>query len=116
MLERAHASLKKTLKIKKRGRRSMWHKYVNIAVLKYNTFYHTSIGCEPSKVFHGRVPYIVLDFEMGIRPNNSLTPYSQIAEDVLKQTVILFQDVRKTPCKRTSSIKLTMTRKPMPQN
>ena len=33
MLERRHASLKKTLKIETGERRSMWHKYVNIAVL-----------------------------------------------------------------------------------
>ena len=33
MLERTHASLKKTLKIETDERRCMWHKYVNIAVL-----------------------------------------------------------------------------------
>ena len=63
----------------------MWHKYVNIAVLKYNTSYQTSIGCEPSRVFHGRVPYNVLYLKTGIRPQRILTPNSQIAEDVLKQ-------------------------------
>ena len=61
MLERLHASLKKTLKIETGERRSMWHEYVNIAVLNYNTSYHTSIGCEPNRVFHGRVPYNVPD-------------------------------------------------------
>ena len=59
MLERTHASLRKTLKIETGVRRSMWHKYVNIAVSNYNTSYHTSIGCEPSRVFHGHVPYNV---------------------------------------------------------
>ena len=53
MLEGTHASLKKTLKIETGERQSMWHKYVNIAVLKYDNSYHTSIGCEPSRVFHG---------------------------------------------------------------
>ena len=57
MLERKHASLKKTLKYETGERRSMWHKYVTIAVLNYNTTYHTCIGCEPSRVFHGRVPW-----------------------------------------------------------
>ena len=32
LLERTHASLKKTLKIETVERSSMWHKYVNIAV------------------------------------------------------------------------------------
>ena len=45
VLERTHASLRKTLKIETGERRSMWHKYVNIAVLNYNTSYHTIMGC-----------------------------------------------------------------------
>ena len=73
----------------------MWHKYVNIAVLNYNTCYHTSIGCEPSRVFHGRVPYNVLDLKMGTRPQKMPSPTSQNAEDVLKQTEMIFHDVRK---------------------
>ena len=59
MLERTHASCKKLLKIETGERRSIWHKYFNNAVLNYNTSYRTSIGCEPSRVFHGRVPYNV---------------------------------------------------------
>ena len=56
LLERSHASIKQALKIETGERRSLWHKYVKIAVLNYNTSYHTSIGCEPSRVFHGRNP------------------------------------------------------------
>ena len=48
LLERSHASIEKALKIETGERRSLWHKYVNIAVLNYNTSSHTSIGCEPS--------------------------------------------------------------------
>ena len=73
----------------------MWHKYINIAILIYNTSYHTSIGCEPSRVFHEFVPYNVLDLKMGICPQTKLTPNSQIAEDVLKHTEMIFHDVRK---------------------
>ena len=73
----------------------MWHKYVNIAVFNYNTSYHTSIRCEPSRVFHGRVPYKVLDLKKGIDPQRLPTPSSQIAEGVLKQTEMIFHDVRK---------------------
>ena len=60
-LERSHASIKQALKIETGERRSLWHKYINIAVLNYNTSYHTSISCAPSRVFHGRIPYNVLD-------------------------------------------------------
>ena len=68
LLERSHASTKQALNIETGERRSFWHKYINIAVLNYNTSYHTSIGCEPSRVFHGRTPYNVLDIKLGIRP------------------------------------------------
>ena len=56
LLERSHASIKQSLKIETAERRSLRHKYINIAVLNYNTSYHSSIGCEPSRVFHGRIP------------------------------------------------------------
>ena len=73
----------------------MWHKYFNIAVLNYNTSYHTSIGCEPSTVFLGRVPNNAPDMKMGIRLQRIPTPNSQTAEDVLKQTEMIFHDIRK---------------------
>ena len=83
------------MKIETGERRSLWHKYVNIAVLNYNTSYHTSIGCEPSRVFHGRIPYNVLDLKIGIRPQQHPIPTSQNAQDVLEQTEMIHQDVRK---------------------
>ena len=94
-LERSHASIKKALKIETGERRSLWHKYINIAVLNYNTSYHTSIGCEPSRVFHGRIPYNILDLKLGIRPQQQPIPTSQIAQEVLEQTQMIYQDVRK---------------------
>ena len=66
LLERSHASIKQTLKVETGERRSLWHKYVNITVPYYNASYHTSIGCEPSRVFHGRIPYKILDLKLGI--------------------------------------------------
>ena len=95
LLERSHASIKQTLKIETGERRSLWHKYVNIAVLNYNTSYHTSTGCEPSRDFHGRFRYNILDVKLGIRPHNQPIPTSQIAQDVFDQTEINHQDIRK---------------------
>ena len=57
--------------------------------------YHAIFGCESSRVFHQRIPYKVLDFEMGIRPQKIATANSQVAEDVLEQTELIFQDVCK---------------------
>ena len=95
LLERSHASIKQALKIETGERRSLWHKYVNFAVLNYMTSYHTSIGCEPSRVSHGRTPYNVLDIILGIRPQQQPIPTSQIAQDDLDQTEMIHQDVRK---------------------
>ena len=86
MLERRHAPLEKTLKIKTGERRSMWLEYVNIAVLNDNMFYHASIVCEHGRVFQGRIPYNVLHFKMGIHPPKTPTPCPQLAEDILVQT------------------------------
>ena len=95
LLERSHASIQQALKIATGERRSLWYKYVSIAVLNYNNSYHASIGCEPSRVFHGRIPYNVLDLKMAIRPQEIPPPDSQIAQDVVEQTETVFQDVRK---------------------
>ena len=95
LLDRSHASIKQALKIETGERRSLRHKYINIAVLNYNTSYHTSIGCEPSRVFHGRIPYNVLDLKLGIRPQQQPIPSSQIAQEALEQTEMIHQDVRK---------------------
>ena len=95
LLEQSHASIKQALKIETGERRSLWHKYINIAVLDYNTSYHTSVGCEPSRVFHGRIPYNVLDLKLGIRPQQQPIPTSQMAQEVLEQTEMIHQDVRK---------------------
>ena len=84
-LERPHASIKTALNVSTGERRSMWHKYVHIAVMNYNTTYHEILGCQPSTVFHGRIPYIVLDLKLGIKPKWKTTPYSDIAEQHQKQ-------------------------------
>ena len=96
LLERSHASIKQALQTDSGERRSLWHKYVSIAVLNYNTSYHTSIGCESSRVFHGRFPYNILDLKMGIRPQKNPSLNSKIAQDLLQQTEMIFRDVRKS--------------------
>ena len=95
LLKRSHASIKQALKIETGERRSLLHKYVNIAVLNYNTSSHTSIDCEPSRAFHGRIPYNILDLKLGICPQQQSSPISQIAQEVLEQTEMIHQDVRK---------------------
>ena len=69
LFEWSHASIKQALKIETGEWRSLWHKYINIAVLNYNTSYHTSIGCEPSRVSHGSLsPLQCTRFKIGYSP------------------------------------------------
>ena len=116
LLERSHASNKQALKNETGERRSLWHKYINIAVLNYNASYHTSIDCEPSRVFHGRLPYNVLDSKLGIRPLQQPIPTSQIAQEFLnkqKRSIKMFARIQ---CKHTLNTRPTMTKKPTLQN
>ena len=91
ILERTHASLKTALKISTAERRSMWHKYVQIAVMNYNTSYHKSLGCDPTKVFHGRIPYNILDIKLGLKPNWKNDNAEELTEQLQKQIAEIHQ-------------------------
>ena len=64
-------------------------------MLNYNTTYHSSIGCEPSKVFHGRIPYNVLDHKLGNNPNKNFLPTTEFAEELQQRTQILIDQTKK---------------------
>ena len=93
-LGRTHASLKKNLKMVSGEYRRQWHKYLPLAVLNYNTTYNSSIGCEPSKVFHGRNPYNVLDHKLGNNPNKDFLPTTEYAEELQQRTQILIDKTK----------------------
>ena len=94
-LERTHASLKTNLKMASGECRRQWHKYLPLAVLNYNTTYHASIGCEPSKVFHGRIPYNNLDHKLGNNPNKNFLPTTEFSEELQQRTQILIDQTKK---------------------
>ena len=94
-LERTHASLKTNLKMASGEYRRQWHKYLPLAVLNYNTTYHSSIGCEPSKVFHGRIPFNVLDHKLGNNPNKNFVPTTEFADEIQQRTQILIDQTKK---------------------
>ena len=94
-LERTHASLKGNLKMASGEYRRQWHKYLPLAVLNYNTTYHSSLGCEPTRIFHGRVPYNILDHRLGLNPNPHITPTTDFAEEFQRRTQILIDQTKK---------------------
>ena len=95
ILERTHATIKVHLKAATGTLRHQWHKYLPLAVLNHNTTYHASIGCEPSRVFHGRIPYNILDHKLGYNPNPKLRTDIDIAQEIQRQTEILHDQTKK---------------------
>ena len=69
----------------------MWHKYVQIAVMNYNTSYHESLGCEPTTVFHGRIPYKILDIKLGLKPNWEKDSNEELTDQLQKQIAEIHQ-------------------------
>ena len=57
--------------------------------------------------------YNVLDLKSGIRPQKIPTPNSQVAEDVLKQTEKVFEDVRMTTMQAYINYKAYYNKKPL---
>ena len=95
VVERAHVTIKTSQKMASGEYRNQWHKYLPIAILNYNTTYHSSIDCEPSRVFHGRVPHNILDHKHGFRINPNAAPTTDFAEELLRRTKTLYDKTKK---------------------
>ena len=78
-LERTHASLKTNRKMASGEYGRQWHKYLPLAVLNCITSYHASLRCEPSRIFHGRIPYNILDHKLGFNRNPKVLPTTDFA-------------------------------------
>ena len=110
-LERTHASLKTNLKMACGEYRRQWHKYLPSAVLNHNTSYHASIGSEPTRVFHGRIPFNILDQKLGNNPNEQINPTTKFAEKIQNRTKLLIDKQSKTYCSHISNTRSIMTAK-----
>ena len=95
LLERAHATIKTSLKMASGDYRKQWHKYLPLAMLNYNTTYHFSIDREPSPVFHGRIPHNILDHELGLRFNRNVALTTDFAEKLLRRTKLPYDKTMK---------------------
>ena len=72
----------------------MWHKYVQIAVMNYNTSYHENLGCEPTTVFHGRIPYNILDIKLGLKPEWKKDANEDLTDELQKQITEIHQSAK----------------------
>ena len=95
LLERTHASVKTQLKAATGEFRHNWHKFLPLAVLHHNTTYHASLGCEPSRVFHGRIPHNILDYKLGYNPNPKYQLHTDVAEEIQRRMRILLDQTKK---------------------
>ena len=111
VLERAHATIKTSLKMTSGEYRKQWHKYLPTAILNYNTTYHSSIDCELSRVFHGRVPHNILDHKLGLRFNPNVAPNADFAEELLRRTKILYDKTKKNVMQSYIKYKCITTKK-----
>ena len=59
--------------------------------MNYNTSYHESLGCEPKTVFHGRIPYNILDIKLGLKPNWEKDSNEELTDRLQKQIVEIDQ-------------------------
>ena len=94
-LKRTHASLKTNLTMASGDYRRQWYKYLPLAVLNYNTTYHAALFCEPSRIFHGRIPFNILDHKLGLNPNPKVLPTTDFAEEFQQRTQILLDSTKK---------------------
>ena len=53
-VERSHSALKRILKLNTDEKWTTWYKHVDQAAFLHNTPFHSSIGCTPSSIDHGR--------------------------------------------------------------
>ena len=94
-VETTHATVKTHLKAATGEFSQNWHKCLPLAVLNHNTTYHASLGCEPSRVFHGRIPLNILDYKLEYNPNPRYQPRTDIADEVQRRMQVLLDQTKK---------------------
>ena len=109
VLKRAHVTIKTSLAASEHKKQC--HKYLAIAILTYNTTYHSSIDCESRLVFHGRVPHRILDNKLELKFNYKIAPSTDFAEDLLRRKKSYLIKAKKLSCSRTSNTRGFTTNK-----
>ena len=95
VLEGTHATMKTSLNLLFGEFRKPWHKYLQIAILNYNTTYHTSNGCNPNRIFQERIPYSILYHKVGLKLSKSLVLTTDFAEELLRRIHLLYNKTEK---------------------
>ena len=94
VVERSHGPLKRYLRIYENKLQHDWHKQLDLAVFQQNTSYHTTIGCPPTLIFHGRIPMNPIDIRFN---NRSLYHHSSrydYISDLQSKMTALFEHTK----------------------
>ena len=86
ILERTHAAIKTSLEMASGENRKQWQNYPPLATLNYNTSYHTNLESEPTRVFHERVPYNILDRKQILKTDLNFKVITDFADELLRRT------------------------------
>ena len=76
---------------------SQWQEYLLLAVLNYNISFHSTLGCEPMRIIHVRIPDKILDLELGLNPNPKIlqtTDFQKNFNEEEEDHAILFEKQR----------------------
>ena len=65
------------------------------SVLNTNTTYHATLDCEPLKIFHGWVPYIMLEHKLGQNHNPKVQPTTDFADKIQRRAKTIFDSTKK---------------------
>ena len=57
-----------------------------MAVLSHSTSYHSSLGFDPNRVFHGRVSCNVVGLQYGLKRQHEALTSNEVTDGVLQQT------------------------------
>ena len=112
ILEKSHATLKTSLKMASGKSRKNCQKFLPLAILHYNTSYHTSLLCEPVRFSYGKVPYNIYDHKLGLKFDHNFKVITDFADKLRRITHFLNNKSKILSCGDTLNIKITMTKNP----
>ena len=95
LLKWSHATMKIFLNKVSGKYRKQWHTFLSIAILNESTTYHSSFDCEPSQVFLDKVCHSILDHKLGLRFHSNFAPTTDLADELLRRTKILYDKTKK---------------------
>ena len=91
-VERSHGPLKRIHKLNQSEQWKDWHKYVSLATFIHNTSYHTSFGCSPTVIFHGREPVKPLDLRFSRKAMESVSTNADFGVGLQDAMLMKFEE------------------------